>query len=124
MKTNRQSSTSLGATWVAIITLLLFGFLVTYMLRLIGATDTEWTRSVYIFDAVKTIAVAAAGFLFGREVNRQRAEAAEKRADRNEARGNAGAAIIRAKTLHSEDEHRGTWSELMTIVERDFPTER
>ena len=43
--------------------------------------QTEWERWVYVFGAVEAIAFAAIGWMFGREVNRERAENAEKRAD-------------------------------------------
>jgi hypothetical protein len=45
-----------------------------------GATEQEWLRLTYLFAGVESIAFAAAGFFFGREVNRGRAEQAEKRA--------------------------------------------
>jgi len=40
-------------------------------------TDAQWNRYVYLVNGVEAIVFAAAGFLFGREVNRQRAENAE-----------------------------------------------
>jgi hypothetical protein len=51
---------------------------------LVAAADTtmpqEWERLVYVFGAIEAIAFAAIGWVFGREVNRQRAESAEQRA--------------------------------------------
>jgi hypothetical protein len=50
-----------------------------------GTKDaTEWERWVYVFGAVEAPAFTAIGWLFGREVNRQRAEAAEQRAEKAE----------------------------------------
>ena len=43
--------------------------------------QAEWERWVYVFGAVEAIAFAAVGWVFGREVNRERAEKAEERAD-------------------------------------------
>jgi len=44
--------------------------------------DTEilWSRSTFIFGSVEAIAFAAAGYFFGREVNRERAEKSEDKA--------------------------------------------
>ena len=39
--------------------------------------EVQWERYIYLYGGVEAIAFAAAGFLFGREVNRQRAEKAE-----------------------------------------------
>lgn len=51
--------------------------------------EIRWGRIIYLFSGIESIAFAAAGFLFGREVNRARAETAEtlarteqKRADK------------------------------------------
>ncbi len=43
---------------------------------------TEWERWVYVFGATEAIAFAAVGWLFGREVNRERAVKAEASADK------------------------------------------
>lgn len=55
---------------------------------LIANADTkdanEWERLVYVFGAFEAIAFAAVGWMFGREVNRQRADNAEERADKAE----------------------------------------
>jgi hypothetical protein len=42
--------------------------------------QTEWERWVYVFGAAEAIAFAAVGWVFGKEVNRERAESAENRA--------------------------------------------
>jgi hypothetical protein len=51
------------------------------MLGQVEAEEGAWLRVLYLFSGVEAIAFAAAGFLFGREVNRARAEQAESRAD-------------------------------------------
>lgn len=45
------------------------------------ADATEWERWVYVFGAAEAIAFTAIGWMFGREVNRQRAENAEGNAE-------------------------------------------
>jgi hypothetical protein len=42
--------------------------------------QTEWERWVYVFGAAEAIGFTAIGWIFGKEVNRQRAEEAEKTA--------------------------------------------
>ncbi len=69
---------------VAILVLWYFG---TIIKRMFGLTDpaigeVQWGRNAYLYAGVEALAYAAAGFLFGREVNRQRAEKAEEHADR------------------------------------------
>jgi hypothetical protein len=68
---------------VAIIILWYFGTALKRMFGLTGpaVTETEWGRNVYLYGGLEALAFAAAGFLFGREVNRQRAERAERHAD-------------------------------------------
>ncbi len=78
---------------VAILLLWYFG---TIIKQMFGLTDpaavgeVQWGRNAYLYAGVEALAYAAGGFLFGREVNRQRAEKAEETGDR--ARREAGAA--------------------------------
>lgn len=67
-------------TIVAIIALVAFAVFVSYLLRQIAATDQEWARLIYLLSGIEAIVFAAAGFLFGREVHRERAESAEAKA--------------------------------------------
>jgi hypothetical protein len=46
--------------------------------------SNEWERLVYVFGAFEAIAFAAIGWVFGTEVNRQRADNAEERAGQAE----------------------------------------
>jgi hypothetical protein len=66
---------------VAIVVLYIFWSLVKQMMGQTKAPELEWSRSAYLYAGVEAIAYAAAGFLFGREVHRQRAEQAEERAE-------------------------------------------
>jgi hypothetical protein len=69
---------------VAIIILVYFGTVIKQMFGLTGPSvgEIQWGRNAYLYGGVEALAYAAAGFLFGREVNRQRAEKAEQTADR------------------------------------------
>jgi hypothetical protein len=87
--------------------LALLGF-AWFIIYLLGRTSTkdeiEWTRSVYLLTGVESIVFAAAGFLFGREVHRSRAENAEKRAGKaeiqaTESQKRATAAETKGKSL-------------------------
>jgi hypothetical protein len=60
--------------------------------------EIEWGRNVYLYSGLEALAYAAAGFLFGREVNRQRAERAEENADK--AQKDASAANKDASAAH------------------------
>lgn len=43
-----------------------------------SVSSEQWTRIIHLIGGPEAIVFAGAGFLFGREVNRQRAESAEK----------------------------------------------
>lgn len=58
-----------------------FAVFAVFLVANADTTDSqEWERWVYVFGAVEAIAFAAVGWVFGREVNRQRAEQAEEQA--------------------------------------------
>jgi Kef-type K+ transport system membrane component KefB len=57
-----------------------FAAFIVYLLVDISAGETAWSRRTYLFAAVEAIAFAAVGWLFGKEVHRERAETAEKKA--------------------------------------------
>lgn len=66
----------------ALVVLAAFGVLAYYLVDHADTTkQQEWERLVYVFGAVEAIAFAAIGWVFGREVNRERAEKAEDRAE-------------------------------------------
>lgn len=68
------------AAIVAVVSLLGFGVLALYLLIDVDVEEVTWSRRVYIFAAVEAITFAGVGWLFGREVHRERAEVAEDRA--------------------------------------------
>lgn len=75
-----------------------------------GVNDAVWMRMLFLFTGVESIAFAAAGFVFGREVNRGRAEAAEHQASRESRRAaneQAGRARVEmaGKTLAMKIRH-------------------
>ncbi|HEY9423104.1 MAG TPA: hypothetical protein VIW92_16950 [Thermoanaerobaculia bacterium] len=69
---------------VACVALAGFGAFIIYMLSLLDLREPQWSRVLYLLNGVEAIAFAAAGYLFGREVNRGRAENAEVRAKQAE----------------------------------------
>jgi hypothetical protein len=98
----------------AIVVLLGFVAFVVYMLTAVDVEDTTWTRLVYVFGSVEAIVFAAAGAMFGTQVQRaqtedakERAQSQERRADRNvegAARGQALAKTVKvAKKAGAED---------------------
>jgi hypothetical protein len=68
------------ATIVAVIAMIGFAVFVIHMLGNTTVDEKVWTRKAYLLHGVEAIAFAAAGFLFGKEVHRQRAEKAEEAA--------------------------------------------
>lgn len=72
---------------VAIVVLWWFGTVLKQMFTHANSdiTPETWARYTYLFSGLEAIAYAAAGFLFGREVNRQRADRAEQSAAQSQA---------------------------------------
>jgi len=81
---NDGSLTVVRVSFAVVLTVV---FLVAAYL-LYQASDTkdslEWERLVFIFGAIEAVTFTAIGWVFGREINRQRADAAEQRADNAE----------------------------------------
>jgi hypothetical protein len=71
---------------IAIIVLYVFWSLIRMMMGMTAVPELQWNRAAYLFNGVEAVAYAAAGFLFGREVHRSRAEQAEHRATTEEER--------------------------------------
>lgn len=63
---------------IAIGILIAYGFFIHFLIGKADAKEPDWSRLIYLFSGVEAIVFAAAGFLFGREVNRKRAENAEE----------------------------------------------
>ncbi len=63
---------------IAVAALIAYGFFIHFLLGKVGADEPQWSRSIFLFSGVEAIVFAAAGFLFGREVNRKRAQNAEE----------------------------------------------
>jgi hypothetical protein len=82
-----------AATVLGTSALMAFGVLVVVLLGHVSDTEQQWTRLVYLFGAVEAIAFSAAGYFFGKEVHRERAEKAETR--ELEAEGRAQSAQAR-----------------------------
>lgn len=92
---------------IAVLSLAGFSWFIYYLVgRTNSASELEWTRSVYLLSGVEAIVFAAAGFLFGREVHRVRAEKAEEKAGlaetiATEAQSRAVAAETKGESLAS-----------------------
>lgn len=71
---------------------------VVYLLVEISAGETNWARRTYLFSAVEAITFAGVGWLFGKEVHRERAETAEKKAGAEEAKAEKAATVAAAKS--------------------------
>lgn len=66
---------------VGVAVLLFYGIFLFVLVGKVPKTEeVDWGRYIYLFSGVEALAFGAAGFFFGREVNRGRAEAAETQA--------------------------------------------
>jgi hypothetical protein len=104
MSTNAPPDTaqlSRPLTVVAIVILAGFALLLYHMYQVAPTREeTLWNRSLVLFGSVEAIAFTAAGYLFGKEVHREQAQQAERRADEKTAEAGAAraaAAEARAK---------------------------
>jgi hypothetical protein len=78
---------------VAVAALIFFAAFCVFLLANAGTdSSSEWERWVYVFGGVEAIAFAGVGWLFGKEVNRQRAQSAEEQAEQASAKAEAEAA--------------------------------
>lgn len=67
---------------VAVVLAIAFAVFAVFLVLNAGTQNvTEWERWIYVFGAAEALAFTAVGWLFGREVNRKRAEIAEIRAN-------------------------------------------
>lgn len=111
---------------VAGIAVLGFGAFIVFLLSNLKLPEPQWTRAVFLLNGVEAITFAAAGYLFGREVHRGRAENAEKRADlaedkaqKNEKDANKGRALAKAVTALNPGALQGVAAE--SDSRRDVP---
>jgi hypothetical protein len=66
------------AVAVACLALTGFGVFILALLFMLDLEEVRWARATFLLNGVEAVAFAAAGYLFGREVNRGRAENAEE----------------------------------------------
>jgi type VI protein secretion system component VasK len=103
-------------TMVGVVVLIAFGAFVTYLIRQVAASEQAWSRMVYLYGGVEAIAFAAAGYFFGREVHRERADNAEKK----EAKSAEEAKASRAESSKAQERIRF----VTTLLEHAKPTGR
>ena len=98
-----------GTFAVAVIAILGYVVFIIYMLNQVGEkNEVVWTRTVLIFGGAEAIAFAAVGYIFGREVNRQRADSAELDAkDARKDAKEAGNRIVEAEKEAAEEKTKG-----------------
>jgi uncharacterized protein HemX len=81
---------------VAIVLLVIYLVFVYLLYQQVDTTpEAAWNRLVFLLTGVEAVAFAGAGYLFGREVNRQRADNAEQRAQSNEGKAQRGETLAR-----------------------------
>lgn len=123
---NTSGSYDLVKFVAAVAAMLAFGWFVYYMLGQTKTEEKEWTRAVYLFQGVEAVAFAAAGFIFGKEVHRERAEKAEKRAvegEKEAAKGKALADVVKSKA-HAHPAKAASIKTMVTSPEQAFEATR
>ena len=101
IEADRRAGISGAPMVVAILAILVWvGFLIV-MLRAADADETQWARMTYVFASVEAIAFAAAGALFGVNVQRGRVKSAEEKAEAN-ARDAANGRALAITTIADE----------------------
>jgi hypothetical protein len=110
--------------WVAVAVLALWTGFTVYMITRAGSDgEVLWTRLAWLFSSVEAVAFAAAGALFGSSVQRDRAEAAERRADKNADRASNGLALAKNLLADEPDTESGARAlDAMSATNRDGAT--
>lgn len=131
------------AIGVALLAVTAFGAFTIFLLSRLEMVEPQWTRAIYLLNGIEAIVFAATGYLFGKEVHRGQAKAAEARANKAEAKaekettdavkGRALASAILAKEspsrqrdvlgadLNSKAQVGGEVEEVVRIARRLFP---
>jgi cytochrome c-type biogenesis protein CcmH/NrfG len=105
---------------VAIVALMAYGVFVLIMWNQIGADEEPWTRGLLLLTGVEAITFAAVGWIFGREVNRAKAESAdEAQKDAQQNARDAGEAEGKGRAL--ADAIRANASGTREVVGGDAP---
>jgi hypothetical protein len=90
--------------WAAVVVLIGFVVLFLHMLDEVEAAEARWSRLTWLYGTVEAIVFAAAGALFGTQVQRARVESAERKADATEQDAKNGrtlAATAKALARHA-----------------------
>jgi hypothetical protein len=109
-----------AAAAVACVALTAFGAFVIALLLMLDREEVSWTRAVYLLNGVEAIAFAAAGYLFGREVNRGRAQNAEALAQTE--RNRATQAEAKGQTLSQQIREAAGWMRPRTPFLESVPS--
>jgi hypothetical protein len=82
METETKSANKDVAKWILTAVLLAaYSAGIYFLAQNVGAEETKWGRFIFMFQGFEVMVFAAIGWVFGREVNRVRADKAEDRAD-------------------------------------------
>jgi hypothetical protein len=78
------SSGKNAANIVAIVVLVLYVVVGGVLMLNVDLAEVTWSRMIFLYGGLEAIAFGAAGYFFGKEVHRERAEEAEKKATKAE----------------------------------------
>src|SRR5579871_1831783 len=131
------------ALWTGIVVVAFWLVMIVFLTRHVGDVEVQWSRLVFLLSSIEAVAFAAAGALFGTQIQRQRVTDAKERADKAEkeattnkdaaVKGKALAAVVKSEARsagHGQGITRtsvaGTppTSASLQLAEELFPDER
>ena len=96
------------ALWTGIVVVAAWLIMVILLALHIGDQEVQWSRLVFLLGSIEAVAFAAAGALFGTQIQRQRVTDAKERADKAEkeatsnkdaaVKGRGSAAVVKAES--------------------------
>jgi len=96
------------ALWTGIVVVAAWLIMVIFLAFHIGDQEVQWSRLVFLLSSIEAVAFAAAGALFGTQIQRQRVTDAKERAEKAEkeatsskdaaVKGKALAAVVKSES--------------------------
>jgi hypothetical protein len=120
----KWTTKELGVFIVAVACIVGLSVFIIYLIGQTTLAEPQWQRLVYLLNGVEAVAFGAAGYLFGKEVHRQRAETAEKEAKDAKADANHAKEVASASgqaRVKAETQARALVSAISAKLQTDRP---
>jgi hypothetical protein len=108
MSDTRSPFHEIVATVMAVGCVAALGVAFYWIFGSLGLEQQKWDRALYLLSGLEAVGFAAAGYLFGSQVHRQRADRAEERAEEADKKADTARESadkgrqLAAKTLHAQ----------------------